>query len=68
MQQQVKDSLINRNIEVMYPDKTTVKGVISGRFSKFAHITWQLQGINMGIEVAWETIINCLNNGKPVRM
>jgi len=53
----------------MYPDKKIVTAEITGRLSKFAHVAWQDEhGLNVGIEVSWETIIRCKTTNSPINI
>ena len=69
VQQSLKNEYCNKSIKVMYPDKKIVTAEITGRLSKFAHVAWQDEhGLNVGIEVSWETIIRCKTTNSPINI
>jgi hypothetical protein len=45
-------------------DKEEYIGMIRGRRNKFA--TLLIQGTGASFQVAWETLVNCINNDKAV--
>lgn len=66
MQQSIKDNLVGKEVNVRLGDGSIVKGNITGRLMDFAHVSWQDKNCNLGVEVAWETLVNCFNNNRPV--
>ena len=67
MQQSLKDHYDGKPVKIKFTDGRIVTGHISGRLSPFAHVTWEdTETMHMGISVAWETVISCVNNGRPV--
>lgn len=61
----VKSELPNVKVKpVSGPNKI---GVVRGRKNKFATVL-VADGPFSGFEVAWDTIVNCLNNDRPIRL
>jgi hypothetical protein len=62
--EKVKESL--PDIMVKF-GKDIVDARVRGRKNSFAGVYFQHNGKEISCEVAWPTIVNCLNNNKPVQ-
>ncbi len=45
----------------------TFDGTLSGRLNDFATVTFRVSGIPVSADWAWSTVVNALNNGRPLR-
>jgi len=67
MQQSLKDYYTGRQVNVRLRNNQIVVGDVTGRLTDFAHVTWEDQTAGrIGVEVAWETVVNCINSNRPV--
>ena len=63
--ERVKEEL--PEVKVLIGKKTVVDGAVRGRKMPFAGVMFSNNGVFVTAEYAWQTIVDCLNDGRPLR-